>query len=279
MKKKVWIIIGIVGIILFTCGGVMLFQSNHKEKEIDTPVTKPDPSIENPSVEEEKEESISLELAEELYKMLHGDFFCGAVYMPYYQYDIVTPNIISNNDKNKIVIRNLFRNREKLQVGTTQGDGNPIFTREQIWNMKNQIFGENTSFELNIGRLCMEKFEVLEDDKYSFETHCGGICFPSMATKFVKTVKKGDKIYLDQLVVFVKSGEYQTEEANTAYYYQDYNRTILLGQKEFLDETDYFQNSYRIDWNDYQDKAGQYRFTYQINEDGTYTFLQMERIK
>jgi len=63
------------------------------------------------------------------------------------------------------------------------------------------------------------------------------------------------------------------------YYYQDYNRTILVGQKEFASGEDFVFTSDKIDWDYYQDKAGQYRFTYQINDDGTYTFLQMERIK
>jgi len=125
----------------------------------------------------------------------------------------------------------------------------------------------------------MSGFQRLEDDKYWVEAHCGPICSPSMSTKFVKTVRKGDKIYLDQLAVFNRGGEHEAEDEFTAYYYQDYDRTILLGKNEFNDSFLYFSNVGIIDWNYYQDKAGQYRFTYQVNDDGTYTFLQMERIK
>jgi len=50
MKNKIWIIIGIVGIILLTSGGVLLITSNHQEKEPDIPpVVQPDtPNEEKP---------------------------------------------------------------------------------------------------------------------------------------------------------------------------------------------------------------------------------------
>jgi len=278
MKKKIWIIIGIVGIILFTSGGILLLKSNHKEKEPDLPVVEQKPGEEKPPVEEIKEEPISLELAENLYQIVYGNLFCGMVYRDYYQYDLVTPDTLSNETKNEIVIQNLNLNKDKLQVGEEK-NGNPVFLLEDILKMKNQILGEDTSFELNIGHSCMEKFEELEEGKYFFETHCGGICTPVMSTKFSKTVKIKDKIILEQLVTFNRNGEHLSEDEYTNYYYQDYKHTILLGQKKFKDGMDYFENAHLIDWNYYQDKAGQYRFTYQINDDGTYTFLQMERIK
>ena len=119
MKKKVWILIGVIGIILFTSGGVLFFKSNQKEKEPNVPAGKPDNPI-APPVEEIKEEPVSLELAENLYQMLDGYAITDMFFNDYYQYDLVTPDIITNEDKNKMVIRNLLHYQDVLKDDENQ---------------------------------------------------------------------------------------------------------------------------------------------------------------
>lgn len=38
-------------------------------------------------------------------------------------------------------------------------------------------------------------------------------------------------------------------------------------------------NSDKLDWNQYENQASIYQYTYQDNNDGTYTFIQIEKIK
>jgi len=49
-----------------------------------------------------------------------------------------------------------------------------------------------------------------------------------------------------------------------------------LGEKDFNSSEDYYKY---VTIDSFKNQGSIYRYTYQVNEDGTYTFLQIENIK
>jgi len=178
MKNKIWIIIGIVGIILLTSGGVLLLTSNHKDKEPDLPVIEQKPGDEKPPVEEKhpveeiKEEPISLELAEELYHMVYDKDWCGFVFESYYQYNLTTADSITNKDKNRIVILNLIKKRKESLV-SEEYRNNRVFTLDEILN-NNKLFVELKKYKQKLEGKC---------SKCSYKMICGGCRASAVALK------------------------------------------------------------------------------------------------
>lgn len=283
MKKLKIIIIVLIVIIIglgtFITVNKFLLEDNSKNKEGNPSSTnRPIPSespkptqredIQEP---EEKETEISMELAEELYNMIYEPMDCGSRLFSHYGSNRIVPDDFSNLEKNFIVVMNL--NKERVM------DTNPKYTKEKIIETKNRIFGKDATFEIINEDSCYQ-FYLGEDGNYTVEWQCGGdMCSPLTHTKLSKAIQKGNKIYIDQLVIFSLTDESGERDENTSYYYQDYNRTKLLGKKKFIDSYDYMINSDKIDWNQYEKSASIYQYTYQVNEDGTYTFLQIEKIK
>ena len=226
-----------------------------------------------PSPEEEEVE-ISLELAEQLYNMIYDWEECGSGLFEYYQYDKVLANDFSNEYKNHIVKMNLYSSNYK--DGTTS-NGDPIYTLTTIMNVKNRVLGFDTSFELIASSGC-KNLNSIGDNQYTLDYSCGGrMCSPSVRTKFERTIQKDDKIYLIQLVLFEQSEN--LESGYTSFYYQDYNHSNLIATEEFADFDDYLVKYDQFDWSKYENNAGIYQYTFQTNTDGTYMFLQLERLR
>lgn len=267
------LIIILIGFLVFILVDSFLSENNkEKDKPIfsNNPISSPMQNQEA-NEPEEQEIEISMELAEKLYNMLYEPMDCGSRLFSHYGSDKIVPNDFSNLEKNFIVVMNLNKERVLHQ--------NPKYTKEEIIETKNRIFGKEATFEIINSNSCYH-FHLGEDGNYTIEWQCGGdMCSPLTLTKLSKAVQKGNKIYIDQMVIFSLTGESGESDENTAYYYQDYNRTKLLGKKEFIDSYDYMINSDKLDWNQYENQASIYQYTYQDNNDGTYTFIQIEKIK
>ncbi len=284
IEKNIKIAIVVLSIILIGFLGFILVDNflleNNSENQNKDPISTNKPvssegpkptSDENIYEPEEDEIEISMEMAEELYNMLYDPMDCGSSLFSHYGSGKIVPDDFSNLEKNFIVVMNLNKERDMHT--------NPKYTKEKIIETKNRIFGKETSFEIINEQNC-HYFYLGEDGNYTVGWECGGdMCNPLTLTKLSKAVQKGNKIYIDQMVIFGLTGEYGTSDENTAYYYQDYNRTKLLGKKEFIDSYDYMINFGKIDWNQYESQASIYQYTYQDNGDGTYTFMQIEKIK
>ena len=267
------IVLGLVGYIVWD---KVLRDVAEEEPPVST--IEPTPTIDvtpdmTPSPEEEEVE-ISLELAEQLYNMIYDWEECGSGLFEYYQYDKILANDFSNEYKNHIVKMNLYSSNYK--DGTTS-NGDPIYTLTTIMNVKNRVLGFDTSFELIASSGC-KNLNSIGDNQYTLDYSCGGrMCSPSVRTKFERTIQKGDKIYLTQLVLFEQSEN--LESGYTSFYYQDYNHSNLIATEEFTDFDDYLVKYDQFDWSKYENNAGIYQYTFQINTDGTYTFLQLERLR
>lgn len=96
--------------------------------------------------------------------------------------------------------------------------------------------------------------------------------------KITKAVQRSNVIYIDQKVVFEGLSLNESDEGGFIHYYKDYSREIELGQSAYTNYDDYVQQQSNFDWNLYEDIANTYRYTYRENGDGTYTFIQIEKI-
>ncbi len=121
-------------------------------------------------------------------------------------------------------------------------------------------------------------FKTIENGNYRISTECGNMCDATVITNNTKAVQKGDKIYITQDAAFFYSWT-NSDESMTAWYYPDYNHSTILYQKEFRDSEDYMLNVHTFDWNQYANQTSVYQYTFQVNNDGTYTFVQLERIR
>lgn len=282
-KKNKILIIFLVIMVVIVLGlvGYIVWDKVLRDVEEDKPpvsTIEPTPTIDvtpdmTPSPEEEEVE-ISLELAEQLYNMIYDWEECGSGLFEYYQYDKVLANDFSNEYKNHIVKMNLYSSNYK--DGTTS-NGDPIYTLTTIMNVKNHVLGFDASFELIASSGC-KNLNSIGDNQYTLDYSCGGrMCSPSVRTKFGRIFQKGDKIYLNQFVLFE-----QKENLSSGYissYYQDYNHLNLIATEEFDNFDDYLEKYDQFDWSKYENNAGIYQYTFQINTDGTYTFVQLERIR
>lgn len=267
------IVLGLVGYIVWD---KVLRDVAEEEPPVST--IEPTPTIDvtpdmTPSPEEEEVE-ISLELAEQLYNMIYDWEECGSGLFEYYQYNKILANDFSNEYKNHIVIMNLYSSGYN---DGTANNGDAIYTLTTIMNVKNRVLGFDTSFELIASSGC-KNLNPIGDNQYTLDYSCGGrMCSPLVRTKFGRIFQKGDKIYLTQLVLFEQSKN--LESGYTSFYYQDYNHSNLIATEEFVDFDDYLVKYDQFDWSKYENNAGIYQYTFQINTDGTYTFVQLERLR
>lgn len=276
------LIIVIVGLSGFIAVDKFLLEDNSKNKtENPSSTNKPIP-LESPKptqgedIQEpgEEEVEISMELAEKLYRMVYDDLECGFNLFSYYKYNKITPDTFSNEFKNTVVARRLYE-RDADKINNNQKE--PIYTNNEILQMKNSIFGENTSFEIVNKKDCGE-FQKLEDDNYKINIGCGNMCTQTAILKISKASKNKSIVRIDQKVIFEDSKNHINDAGMTSYYYQNADRTILLGKRDFLNSMDYLDNYNNIDWNQYENQASVYRYTFQDNSDGTFTFLQIEKL-
>lgn len=271
------LIIVIVGMSGFITVDKFLLDTNSKNKKENPtstngpiPSKKPQPTqgedIQEPG---EEEVEISEELAEKIYNTFYDKESCGEVFSKYYKYDIVTANNLTNEDKNYII-----------GINIPKGLNDILFTKEEIIQTKNKLFGENTPFEIVDNKNGCHYFAKLENGTYELGRYCGvGMCTSSEITDTIKSIKKGNKIYLEQRVIFEKSQNHDNDNGMTSYYYQDPSRTILLEKKDYIDADEYLEKFNKIDWEKYENQVSVYRYTYQDNGDGTYMFIQMKKIK
>lgn len=221
-----------------------------------------------------KEELLGEKGADKLYHLLYDDADCGASVITYYQYGKVIPDMMKEEDKNRIVVRNLVSSGKS--IGKTE-EGNYIYTEEEVNKIKNQILGSSTSFEIIDKEEC-SYLHKLEDGTYSVQTECEGkVCSSNMVTQFEKTERKGNKIYLNQMVVFKQETE-QEVGVRLVEYFSDYDKTNLIA-KEALPSGTGIHDKNSFDFDKYKDSVGKYQYTFEVNDDNTFTFLQLERIK
>ena len=216
-------------------------------------------------------EEVSPYLADDLYRLLYDDRDYGSVLAPYYQYDSVFPTTFTNKDINRLLIVQLSRRLGENPSTTT-------YTEEEIVQLKNQIFGVDTPFEIETAdTLSCQQFHYNSDGLYEIEWQCGtDMTSPSYYPETIDATQKGDIITLRQAVLFADLDS-SLEEGITLSLYQDYDRTQLLDQIFYADTDDYFNHLLDVDVRSYEG-VSQYQFLFQKNEDSTYRFLKFERI-
>lgn len=273
LVKKLNVIMVLLTItILLTVGlvvkEVFLSKDNPEEKgNISDNKTTPSETMKPTEEKPEEEIEISKELTEELFNMIYDSMLCGNRLYSHFGNDKILPDDFSNLEKNYIVIMNLAKERVPYS--------NPKYTKEQIIEMKNRVLGKDTSFEM-IDSGTFQQFYPEEDGMYTVNWLCGAdICMAENENEFIKSIQKGDKIYLDQEIIFTEYKQVD-KDTDTVRYYEDYNKTKLLGEKNFNSSEDYYRY---VTKDDFKNQGSIYRYTYQVNNDGTYTFLQIERIK
>ncbi len=216
---------------------------------------------------EEKEIAISIDLAKTIYNKFYDAEDCGERFSKYYKYDKVTADDLTNEDKTYIISLNIAKRMDEH-----------IFTEEEILKTKNQLLGENTTFEITNSKECKNFFK-LNDGTYDLNRYCsGGMCTPSEITNIKRATKRGNIISIDQKVIFEKYQNHDNDDGMTSYYYQDVDQTILLEKRDYIDNDQYLEQYNKIDWEKYENQVSVYRYTYRDNEDDTYTFIQMEKI-
>lgn len=268
-KKREKILKGVIFLlaVVMVCEISFIVVDKFLSKEkIDNP---PSPT-ESPEVTpvEEPEKEFSMKKAEELYDMIYDYYGCGIRSYKHYGWDKVLASDFTNKEKNALVIQYLYRNEKEVGYDDMQFHIHKKFTKEQIIKAKNIIFGEDISFEIiKTDGMDSYQFQLVEDGNY-VAIGWSDTCTGYDSSKLIKAVKKGDKVYIDQAIIF---GE-PSDDYVYINYYQDYERT-----KQFYRVLN--ESNSQIDVVDYLDKASIYRYTYQDNKDGTYTFLQMERVK
>lgn len=282
-KKNKILIIFLVIMVVIVLGlvGYIVWDKVLRDVEEDKPpvsTIEPTPTIDvtpdmTPSPEEEEVE-VSLELADELIDMIYDDINCGSELFSYYRCDLVTSDTFSDYFKSVIIAQYLYnRDSEEIMNGTKD----PVYSAEEIYAVKDQIFGSNASYDIVLTNGCGE-FKTIENGNYRISTECGNMCGATVITNNTKAVQKGDKIYITQDAAFFYSWT-NSDESMTAWYYPDYNHSTILYQKEFRDSEDYMLNVHTFDWNQYANQTSVYQYTFQVNANGTYTFVQLERLK
>ena len=275
--KKLKVINALLVIMVLALGGVVikeiflkdsLEEKNNITDKRQNPSESSKPTQENDIKKKEEEEiKISKELIEELFNMVYDSMYCGNRLYSHFGSKKITPDDFSNLEKNYIVIMNLAKEKEP--------NSNPKYTKEQIIEVKNHVLGKNTSFEM-LDNGDYQQFYPEKDGEYSVDWSCGAdICMSENENEFIKGIQKGNKIYLDQEIIFTEYTQ-KNEELDTVKYYKDYNKTQLLGEKDFNSSEDYYKY---VTIDSFKNQGSIYRYTYQVNEDGTYTFLQIENIK
>lgn len=219
----------------------------------------------------EQGQEVSPYLADDLYRLLYDDRDYGSILAPYYQYDEVLPTTLTNRDINRLLIVQLSRMLGENPSTTT-------YTEEEIVQLKNQIFGVDTPFEIETtDTLTCQQFYRNSAGLYEVEWECGmDMTSPSYYPEIVEARQVGDVITLKQAVLFADLDS-SLDEGLILSLYQDYDRTRLLGQISYTDTDDYFDRFLDVDVRSYEG-ASQYQFLFQKNEDGTYRFLKFERI-
>ncbi len=108
----------------------------------------------------------------------------------------------------RIILLKMNLYSSNYKDGTTS-NGDSIYTLTTIMNVKNRVLGFDTSFELIASSGC-KNLNSIGDNQYTLDYSCGGrMCSPSVRTKFERTIQKGDKIYLTQLVLFEQSENFR----------------------------------------------------------------------
>lgn len=219
----------------------------------------------------EQGQEVSPYLADDLYRLLYDDRDYGSILAPYYQYDEVLPTTLTNRDINRLLIVQLSR-----MLG--ENPSTTMYTEEEIVQLKNQIFGVDTPFEIETtDTLTCQQFYRNAAGLYEVEWECGmDMTSPSYYPEIVEARQVGDVITLKQAVLFADLDS-SLDEGLILSLYQDYDRTRLLGQISYTDTDDYFNRFLDVDVRSYE-SASQYQFLFQKNEDGTYRFLKFERI-
>lgn len=270
------LIVIIVGLGTFIAVNKFLLEDNSKNKtENPSSTNKPIPSespkptqSEDIQKTEEEEFEISMELATTIYNKFYDAEDCGTRFSKYYKYDEVTADDLTNEDKTYIISLNIAKRMDEH-----------IFTEEEILKTKNQLLGENTTFEITNSKECKNFFK-LNDGTYDLNRYCsGGMCTLDEITNIKKATKKGNTIIIDQNVIFKNDQNHNSSTGLTSYYYQDENQTILLEKRDYIDFDQYLEQYNKIDWEKYKNQVSVYRYTYQDNGDGTYMFIQMKKIK
>lgn len=270
------LVVVVVGICFGSILAVDLFMSKNNQED-PVPTKSPVPAessipsespvvTESPLPIEEEEKEISMELAEELFEMIRISY-CGTGFYSHYGKEKLLANDFTNEQKNAIVIINL--NEKKQAIGKTS-DGNPKYTKEQIMNVKNQIFGKDTSFQITEEKTCYQ-FYIDKDGNYIAQINgCADICMASELHKTISATQIDNKISFEQAIIFI---DYVYEKNETVtMYYGDWEKTNLLYKEDS-------SSTSSINFEKYQDQTSIYRYTYQDNSDGTYTFLEMKKIK
>lgn len=276
-EKNIKIAIVVLTIVLIGFLGFILVDNflSENNKEKDKPISSNNPiSSESPKQDkeikepEEEEIEISMELAKTIYNKFYDAEDCGTRFSKYYKYDKVTADDLTNEDKTYIVSLNIAKRMDEH-----------IFLEEEILKTKNQLLGENTTFEITNSKECKNFFK-LNDGTYDLNRYCsGGMCTPDEITNIKKATKKGNIISIDQKVIFKNDQNHDSGTGLTSYYYQDANQTILLEKRDYIDFDQYLEQYNKINWEKYENQVSVYRYTYRDNEDDTYTFIQMEKIK
>lgn len=278
-KKKFpfWQMIVVILIILFTgiCCYFIFYQNFQKEKQ-PSDDTQEEEKLPDVSFPEPEETPIRNELAIELYNILMDYGNCGSNMLEYYQKDKVTIDDFSNEEKNRIIIDKMSKEYQPISEKS--------FTKDQILEVKNRLFGEKTSFEIpeTYESGCKIFYKKKNDNKYYVTDECGGaMCSPEFAGEIIKAVQVGDLVYLDQRVVFGTVLPLDLEEYYSPIsFYQDPEQTIFLGKKELKNHDNTVRSNINgiLDTSDFQEQARVYRFTFQKNGED-YAFVQMERIQ
>lgn len=215
-------------------------------------------------------QEISPYLADDLYRLLYDDRDYGAILAPYYQYDEVFPTTFTNTDINRLLIVQLSRMLGENSSTTT-------YTEAEIVQLKNQIFGVDTPFEIETAdTLTCQQFYRNAAGLYEIEWQCGmDMTSPSYYSEVIEARQVDDIVTLKQAVLFADLNPFN--EGFMLSLYQDYERTHFIDQIFYPDSEDYFNHFLDIDVRSYKD-VSQYQFVFQKNEDNTYRFLKFERI-
>lgn len=214
---------------------------------------------------------VSMYLADDLFRLLYWDQDYGKTLEPYYQYDIVYPSTFSMADKNSFVLYQLFR---FLPPDSNQSISK--HTKEEILNLKNQILGVDTPFEIiSFDSLSCQQFYLDDTGNYEIEWECGDMQTPTYSPEIISAYQQEDIVTLEQKVVFFQS-DFDTDGIILSIY-RDYDRTELLDQIHYSNSDEYLNAIFDISALDYQN-ASQYRFIFKKNDNETYQFLKFERI-
>ena len=187
---------------------------------------------------------------------------------------------MSEEDKIALLGRQWYPLVEHYSTGTSPNLTTTYYLDEDtLKDVYERTFGPNTYSTVNqiYDGLCVTLNYDATNKRYSYigSIGCGGTSAFGVHEKIISAIKYSDRIEIVSATVYLDGMSNQM--------YKDYNKTTSLGEllvdENTVNNREERENTYNQYIEENKDNLEQYKYTYNLNEDGFYYLTSVERTK